>query len=319
MAIPSTVFTEMVTTTLRNTATDVVDNVSANNALLRRLKSRGNIKTESGGYEIQIPLEYAANSTYQRFSGYDLLNVGASDVLTSAKYDWQQIALHVTASGREMKLNNGKEAMIKLVKARVANAKHTAANNLSIDIYSDGALTNQIGGLAALITSAGTGTVGGIVSGTYTFWKNKFQECSGTGTYASIRSDMNKLWLQLVRGDDRPDLLVASHDLYVAYEDTLQANQRYMSSDNASAGFESLKFKSSDIIFDTNTNFGTTAEIIYFINTKYLYLIQHAEAQWTQDEQKTPVNQDAVVIPLYWMGNLCTSNRALQGKLIDES
>lgn len=52
-------------------------------------------------------------------------------------------------------------------------------------------------------------------------------------------------------------------------------------------------------------------------NTKYLYLVQHSEAQWTQDDEKKPVNQDGVVIPLYWMGNLVCSNRALQGVLID--
>jgi hypothetical protein len=32
-------------------------------------------------------------------------------------------------------------------------------------------------------------------------------------------------------------------------------------------------------------------------------------------EQKASVNQDAVVIPIIWQGNLCTSNRALQGVL----
>ena len=31
------------------------------------------------------------------------------------------------------------------------------------------------------------------------------------------------------------------------------------------------------------------------------------------------VNQDAVVIPLLWMGNLVCSNRSLQGILIDEA
>ena len=31
------------------------------------------------------------------------------------------------------------------------------------------------------------------------------------------------------------------------------------------------------------------------------------------------VNQDAEVIPIVWMGQLCCSNRSLQGKLINES
>jgi hypothetical protein len=45
--------------------------------------------------------------------------------------------------------------------------------------------------------------------------------------------------------------------------------------------------------------------------------MQHKEAQWTPDDEKTPVNQDAVVVPIYWMGNLVCTNRALQGRLID--
>lgn len=316
---PSTVFTEMVSTTLRNTATEVVDNVSANNALLRRMKSNGNIKTEDGGYEIQIPLEYDANTTYQRYSGYDPLNVSASDVITSAKYDWQQISLYVSASGREIRMNSGENQMIGLVKTRVRNAKHTAANGLSVDIYSDGSLTNQIGGLAQLIPTTGLGTVGGINSSTFSFWRSKVSEIAGTNAWSksTLKGYMNQLWLQLVRGTDMPDLLVSSQDFYSAYEEGLQDNQRYMSASSASAGFESLKFKSADIIFDSNANFGTTAEKMYFLNTKYLYLVQHSQAQWTQDDDRKPVNQDAVVIPMFWMGNLVCSNRALQGVLID--
>lgn len=53
----------MVTTTLRNHSREVVDNVSKHNALLRAMKRRGNIITESGGYEIVLPLEYAENGT----------------------------------------------------------------------------------------------------------------------------------------------------------------------------------------------------------------------------------------------------------------
>ncbi|TIU05575.1 MAG: phage major capsid protein, partial [Mesorhizobium sp.] len=49
----------------------------------------------------------------------------------------------------------------------------------------------------------------------------------------------------------------------------------------------------------------------------YLYVDQHKEAQWTQDDEKKPVNQDAVVIPFYWMGNLVCSNRSLQGVIFD--
>lgn len=330
MASPNSTFTEMVTTTLRATRRQVADNITKHNALLRALRDRGNVKTDkSGGYEIQLPLAYAENATYQRYDGYDELNIGASDVLTSVKYDWRNIALHVTANGPELRMNNSEERMINLVKARLKAAQATAANNLSIDVYSDGALTNQIGGLAHQITADGTGTVGGIVAGSYPFWKNKFGEVAGGDTavdgadvgtaltYANLRTGMNKLWYSLNRGTDKPDILVASQDMYALYEGGLQDLQRYAQADTAKLGFEELKYKSARIIFDDNTNFGTTAELIYFLNTEYLYLMEHPDAQWQQGDEQKPVNQDAVVIPMYWMGQMCCNGRQFQGRLHD--
>jgi hypothetical protein len=325
MATPSSVFTEMVTTTDRTWGRKVTDNVSNHNALLNTMKRKGKIKTVSGGYEIAEPIEYAENSTYQRFIGYEQLNTGASDVLTTVKFPYQQIALHVTASGRELRMNSGKEQMINLVKSRKENALRTAANNFSIDIYSDGALTNQINGLANLIQTNGQGTVGGIDSATWTFWRNAFREMTGTNLAASpsaanavsMKADMNALWLGLNRGADKPDLIVMTHDFYSLFELGEQQLQRYADSELAQAGFATLKYKSANVVFDDNTNFGTTSERAYFLNTDYLYLVQHREAQWTMDAEKTPVNQDAVVIPMYWMGNLVTTQRSLQGILFD--
>jgi hypothetical protein len=321
MATPSTTFTEMVTTTLRNHPRTITDNVSDHNALYNRLSKRGKISTISGGYEIVRPLDYAENATYQRYSGYDTLNVAASDVLTSAKYDWVQAAVNVTASGRELRMNNGREALIRLTEARLTNATRTAANNMSVDLYSDGALANQMGGLAHIIQTNGQGTVGGINSGTWSFWRNQFREASGTNavTTANIRAEMNLLWLSTVRGGDKPDLIVMSHDFFSTFEASLQDLQRYAAADTGAVGFNSLKYKSADVMFDSNTNFTTTAERMYFLNTNYLELVVHSDANWSQDSEKMSVNQDAVVIPIYWMGNLTCSNRSLQGILIDAS
>lgn len=319
MASPNSTFTEMVTTTLRNHSTEVADNVSGNNALYAWLKKRGKIRKEDGGYEIVMPLDYAENGTFQRYSGYDTLSVQASEVLSAAKYSWCQAAVHITASGAELMQNSGKNQMINLVKSRVENAKRTAANNMSVDIYSDGSLTNQMGGLASIIQSNGQGTVGGINSGTYTFWRNQFKEAAGTNTISktTIKGEMNTLWLSCVRGADKPDLVVSSHDFFSMFWDALSDLQRYADADKAVAGFQSLKYVTADVIFDSNSNFSTTAEKMYFLNTNYLDLVVHKDANWTQLDDKMSVNQHAVVIPIVWMGNLVCSNRARQGLLLD--
>lgn|SRR3990167_1843569 len=319
MASPNSTFTEMVTTTLRNHPTEIADNVSTHNALYNRLKARGKIKLVSGGYEIVRPLDHASNATIQRYSGYDTLSVGESDVLTAAKYDWVQMAVNVVASGRELRMNSGREQLIDLADARTTNAMRTAANTMSIDLYGSGALSNQMGGLGHIITSNGEGSPGGINAATYTMWKNQYFECSTAPTKSTIKTHMNVLWLKCVRGNDKPDLIPSSHDFFGFYWESLQDLQRYASADNATAGFQSLKYVTADVIFDTNTNFSTTAEIMYYVNTNYLELVAHRDANWAILDEKMSVNQDAVVIPIIWMGQLVCSNRALQGKLIDEA
>lgn len=320
MASPNTTFTEIVTTTLRSHPSEVADNVSENNALYRWLQKKGKVKTVSGGYEIIRPVDYANNQTYQRYSGYDTLNVQASDVLSAARYPWVQAAVHVTASGSELRMNSGKDQIVDLAEARLKNATSTAANYMSLDLYSSGALANQMGGLASIIQTAGTGTVGGIDSSTWTFWQNKFRELAGTNawTKATIKGEMNALWLALVRAAEKPDVIVSTHDLYAAYWESLQDLQRFASADSAAAGFQSLKYAGNcDVIFDSNTNFATTGERMYFLNTKYLELVVHKQANWTTLDEKMSINQDAVVIPIIWQGQLVCSNRARQGILID--
>ena len=321
MSTPSSVFTELVTTTFRNHRSKLIDNVSNNNALLAYLKRKRKMRTESGGTEIAIPLEYAENGTYQRYSGYDVLNVQQSDVFTAAKFDWRQIAINVTASGRELRINKGKERIINLAKSRLKNAMNTYNNNFSSDVYSDGALSNQVNGLQALIADAGTGTVGGIDSSTWTFWKNAVQSAAAplqgggsiTPSSSTIQNLMLPLWLELVRGGDKPDLIVSSNEYYSYYEASLTDLKRYTSTESATGGFISLKYKSADVIFDGNS--GIPATRMYFINTDYLELVAHTDANLTVNDEMRPYNQDAVVIPILWMGNLTVSNRSLQGVL----
>ena len=321
MPTPSSTFTELVATTWRNHSKDVKDNVSNNNALYKRLAEKGQTRKEDGGLTIAQPLEYNANGTYQRYSGYDILNIQQSDVITAAEYQWRQIALNVVASGLELRTNSGSNAIVKLAKARIKNAMRTFKNNFSYDMYADGSLPNQINGLQALVADAGTGTVGGIDSGTWSFWQNAVQSAAAplqgggaiTPSATTIESLMLPLWLNQVRGDDKPDLIVSSNDYFTFYEQSQVSIKRYTDSDTASGGFVSLKYKNADVIFDGGS--GIPAAHMYFLNTDYIELVIHRDADLSVQEDMKPYNQDATVIPVLWMGNMVCSNRRLQGVL----
>jgi hypothetical protein len=230
--------TEIIATTLRNRSGKLADNVSNNNALLKRLSTKGNIKPVSGGRTIVQEIEYAENGTYTRYSGYETLNISPSDVITGAEFDWKQAAVAVTMSGLEMLQNAGKEQVIDLLESRISNAERTFKNQISTDIYSDGTASGgkQIGGLQLLVADTGLSTVGGISSTTYSWWRNQVYDFSTAGvtpSAATIQTAMNTLFLQTARGTDTPDLIVADNTYYRYYWESLQSIQRITSENTA--------------------------------------------------------------------------------------
>jgi hypothetical protein len=313
------VFTELVSTTYRNHKKSFSDNVSTHNALWRRLNEKGRVRLEDGGLSIVCQLEYATNTTFQRYSGFDTLNIQAVDVLTAAEFAWKQAAENVAISGLEMRSNSGESRIINFTKAKIKNAMNSFRNNMSSDIYSDGTSSNQIGGLQALVSDAGTGTVGGINSTTFTFWKSILQSAASplqgggaiTASATTIESLMLPLWIKLTRGADMPDLIVMDPVYFAFYEQSQTSLKRYAPEDSGKGGMISMKYKNADVFFDASSLI--PASHAYFLNTDYLELVVHRDANMEMMDELRSINQDAIVMPILWMGNATVSNRSLQG------
>jgi hypothetical protein len=324
MANPSSTMTEVVTMTLRSRTGKLADNVTENNALLSRLKKRGKVKPVSGGRTIVQELEYAENGTFKRYSGYETLNISPSDVFTAAEFDYKQAAVAVSISGLEILQNSGPEAIIDLLESRIANAERTLVNNIAADCYSDGTSDGgkQIGGLALLVDSTpATGTVGGIDASTTigTFWRN-IASTGTAATAANIQSLMNTVALQLVRGTDKVDLIVAGNNKYNFYLQSLQAIQRITSEDMAAAGFFSLAYMGTggkaDVVLDGGVGGNCPTDTMFFLNTNYIHFRPHADRNFTVlGDDRFATNQDAMVKLIGFAGNMTISNRSLQGVL----
>lgn len=321
--MPSPNLDEIVTTTLRNRTGKLADNVTENNALLKRLKARGNVKPVSGGRTIVQELEYAENSTFKRYSGYETLNISPSDIMTAAEFSYAQAATAVSISGLEMLQNSGKEQIIDLLEARIKNAETTLMNNIAADCYSDGSADGgkQIGGLQLLISKTpSSGTVGGINAGAWSFWRNIASAPSGAPTSTTIQGRMNDVALQLVRGNDFADLIVADTTYYGIFLQSLQAIQRITSEENAGAGFTSLRYfgagNAADVVLDGGYGGACPASTMYFINTNYLHFRPHTDRNFSViGAERYATNQDAMVKLIGFAGNMTASNRRLQGVL----
>jgi hypothetical protein len=285
------------------------------------MQKRGNTVLEDGGLSIVTPLDYAQNGTYQRYSDWDILDISASDVISAAEYQWRQVAINVVASGREIRVNSGDSRIVNLVTARMRNAIRTFNNNFSSDLYSDGTITNQVNGLQAIISDTNTtGTVGGINAANFTFWQNSLRDASVASVTTSATTIENglmlPLWLTLDRGpDDQPDLIVMDNTYYTYFESSQVSLKRYNDTSKGDAGFVTLRYKNADVIFDGNSGIPTSHA--YFINTNYLKLVTHRDADLEVMDEIRPVNQDGSITAILWMGNLTCSNRKLQGVIIE--
>lgn len=317
MASANATFTELVTTTFRKHRKGIKDNLSEKISLLKYMKKKGKFRTESGGLTIVEPLDYAQNSTYQRYSDWDRLSIQQSDVLSAAEYSWKQVAIHVVASGRELRINNGEAQIEKLVASRIKNAIRTFQTNFSNDLWSAGSLANQIGGVQHIVADTNTNTVGGIDANTWSFWRNTVFDLSDNSVTigsTTIENDaMLPLWLSIDRGGgDCPDLITMDTVYYTYFEKSQTSLKRYASADSAQGGLVTLKYKTADVIHESSAS-GIPASHAYMFNTDYLSLAVHEDADMEEMEKKEPVDQDGSVIPILWMGNMTCSNRKMQG------
>ena len=291
MASPN--LSEIITTTLRNRSRSLADNVSNHNPLLNRMRERGNM-TLITGRDIVRELEYADNGTVSFYNGYEVLDTSPADVLSAAVFEYKQLAGNVTVSGLEQIKNSGEQAIINLLEARIGNLERSMENSLASSLFSDGTGTSskEIGGLQLVVADAGSGTVGGINSSTFTFWQNKQATATSSAfSTTNIQSDMNSLYIQLVRGTDAPDLVVAGSTPYTTFLATLQTLQRVADSRLADLGFTAVKYLNSDVVYDSNC----AASRMYFLNTNYLRLETAANRDFVPGEAKESINQDATV------------------------
>jgi hypothetical protein len=129
---------------------------------------------------------------------------------------------------------------------------------------------------------------------------------------------MRELWLLCQRSGDVTDFIVSSTDLFTLYWNGLTDLQRYTSREGpAGDGFaHGLKFNTADVFHDTSDS-GIGTNDMWFLNTDYIKLVVHRDANLNVLDDKNPINQDGVAIPIIFQGNMTVSNRARQGKLFD--
>lgn len=329
MAFANSSVSDIIATTIQSRSGELADNVTNNNPLLLKLKSKGNVRPFSGGNVILEEIMYNDSTTNNTnsYSGFETLNISPNSPISAAQFSIAQYASAVTISGLEMLQNAGKEQIIDLLEGRIKVAEAQLANRINLDLYGDGTGNggkNLTGLAAAVADSPSSGTYGGISRSTWSFWRNQaFSGVTNGGaavSAANIQSYMTQLAIKLVRGTDKADLIVADNNYYNLYVNSLQAIQRVTDPEMAGSGFASLKFygggTSADVVLGGGIGAQEPANHMYFLNTDYIFFRPHKDRNFVPiGGERQSVNQDAIVKLIGWAGNLTASGAQFNGVL----
>lgn len=323
-------------TSLASYKKKLTDNIGATNAFFFEIMKK-KLYTSDSGSHIEIPLLYALTEA-DSYDGYDELPMTTIDGITSAVYQWAQCAVPITISMKEIKQNAKK--IVNLMDAKQKQASMGMQEYFSrAFLHGAGA---QGGNLYDARTSTVNGsssidpigklidfdptqarTVGNIPQGTYTFWRNVTKTSAAT-TYDGLLKEMMNFNNTLSLGTGGgPDVFMCDQTTFELL--SFAFYQRYRQTDSdANYPFQNLKWGNSRIVMEdkvpdaysnsTTLTYGT----IYGLNTDFMNVSyeESSDFELLKEDGKAfqkPINQDARVAHLGWMGATTVSNRRKLG------
>jgi hypothetical protein len=256
------------------------------------------------------------------------------DGVTQSQWEWRQLAVPITYSMKEIKQN--KQRLVDLAKTKIQQAEMGIKESLATAILQGAgsgsittAVTDAVTGasgvepLSKLIAYDPTAavSVGNIAQNTYSWWQNQYDDSAAT-TYGGLMGEFDHMYNNCSKGTGgSPNLIICDQ---TTYELVVRAHWEKFRVVNTDSRFnwEHFKFKNAVVTWDekipnvyagttdTTTATGGTA---FFINSKYFKLRYESSTNFVMGPFQKPVDQDARVAHILWMGMLTLSNRRKHG------
>ena len=301
----------------------IADQISARIPTLFAMNAMERKEYRAGGDILRFPI-YKEVGPAQGYTGLGTLVTTEADSFTNAAYEWKQGAAPVTISGRDIRKNNGPEAVKPLLKASVeaaimALAEWAGGSSEGIWSANTESTLTSLTGLQALVSATPTtGTVANINRATSAFWRNQTDAVTTNFTTDGLIS-MLSLWRQCSIGTDHPDFIVTTGATWQNYLRALTATLSYnlpqspavVKSAIADTMPNVVSYFGADMFIDD----GAPANSLYMLNSKYIHFIVHPDADFELREFQIPIDGDGIYSQILFMGELCFSGMRYHGRL----
>lgn len=325
---------EVLSLALEDRSSGYQDLVSNSNVLLGVLKSKGLWKPFSGP-TIRERLLYNKTGSAVWYNGYDFLNPVPTELFNDAEWTPKMLAVSVVLSNEEILLNSGENQLEDVMEAHIEAAENELLDEADTSIHGNGTRFGgrEFGGLQlAVPTVTNLGVYAGIDRSQQPAWRTSafdaqtaFPTIGTQVTSVTIRPMLNSILTQRSRGKRAADLLLMSPEHYGAYDAATVAIQRITEEGRlGKLGFQSLKYvgagRQVDIVQDGGIGSNMPANTTYGIDTDSLRMRYHPERNFSKiGSAMMPINQDAVVQHIGFMGEITMTNPLFHWKLYDSN
>jgi hypothetical protein len=298
----------------------IPDNFFDGMQVLELMNKHGNVRIEETGDRIIEHLMVDHNQQAQDYAGYDVINPAPQEGLTTAEYQWSQLMVPATISGRELRSRSSKQVK-DAWKAKMEQAVLSLKDLVNVEMMASDQTTapytvKSISGFPNMIQEDPTNSsvCGNISSAAWPHWRNYY--LGAVGAYSTLLLPaMQKTWIYTSRGRKSgiPDAIIVGPVLYGFIENLVASKQYYILSNQAKdtdVGVGYLTYKGIPILCDMNLPLDSGSKYkMYWINTKYTKFQVHPDANFTPTPWVKPYNQDAIACQILLMCQLTTINR----------
>lgn len=326
---------EILSLALEDRSPGYQDLVSNSNALLAIIKRKDNWKTFSGP-TIRETLLYQQSGNLVWYNGFGFLPNAPVELFNDAEWRPKMVAVGVSLANEDILTNSGEAQREDILERHIEGAEMELQDEMDTSLHSDGTRHGglELGGLKlAIPTSVSSGSYGGIARSNAVWQTSTYDANSITAagtaytavTSASVRPIFNKIMTERSRAKRGPDLLLASAEHYGAYDAATVAIQRINDETSlGKLGFQSLKYfgagRSAEIVQDGGIGTNMPSNVTYFIDSTSLRMRYHPERNFSKiGKTMMPINQDAIVQYIGFMGELTMVNPLHMVKLYDSS
>jgi len=185
-----------------------------------------------------------------------------------------------------------------------------------------------------VLVSNSANQVHGIAESSYSWWAPKRQNSGSIGatpwTYAKFKNELRNFYNDCSKHEgSRPNFILTSQEVQEKYEESLENQVRYGSTEMANLGFETVMLRGAQIAWDEicprQLDGGSTIvahdaaladeHVAYFLNTDFIKLVVDSQSDLVNRPFMDSVDQTAKSALVIFMGQLLVTNRRTQGIL----